>query len=61
MALRNIIQEPNETLRKKSREVEKITGRILQLLDDMKETLASADGVGLAAPQVGCIAPRRRD
>lgn len=55
MALRNIIQEPNETLRKKSREVEKITGRILQLLDDMKETLASADGVGLAAPQVGVL------
>ena len=55
MALRNIVQEPNETLRKKCRKVEKITERILQLLDDMKETLAKADGVGLAAPQVGVL------
>ena len=55
MALRNIVQEPNETLRKKCRKVEKITDRILQLLDDMKETLAKADGVGLAAPQVGVL------
>lgn len=55
MALRNIVQEPNETLRKKCRKVEQITDRILQLLDDMKETLAKADGVGLAAPQVGVL------
>ena len=55
MALRNIVQEPNETLRKNCRKVEKITERILQLLDDMKETLAKADGVGLAAPQVGVL------
>ncbi len=55
MALRNSVQEPNETLRKKCRKVEKITERILQLLDDMKETLAKADGVGLAAPQVGVL------
>ena len=55
MALRNIVQEPNETLRKKCRKVEKITERILQLLDDMKETLAKADGMGLAAPQVGVL------
>ena len=55
MALRNIVQEPNETLRKKCRKVEQITDRILQLLDDMKETLAKADGVGLAVPQVGVL------
>lgn len=55
MALRNIIQEPNERLRKRSREVENISERILTLLDDMKETLAQADGVGLAAPQVGVL------
>lgn len=55
MAIRNIIQEPNETLRKKCRSVDRISDRILQLLDDMKETLAQAEGVGLAAPQVGVL------
>ncbi len=55
MALRSIIQEPNEQLRKKSREVKEITPRILTLLDDLKETLSIAKGYGLAAPQVGVL------
>lgn len=55
MAIRNIITEGDETLLKKSREVGEITPKILTLLDDMKETMYSADGVGLAAPQVGIL------
>lgn len=55
MALRNIIQEPNEQLRKICRPVPKITPHILALLDDLAETMKSADGVGLAAPQVGVL------
>lgn len=57
MAKRTIlnVDADNETLRKKSREVEKIDERILTLLDDMAETMYDANGVGLAAPQVGIL------
>lgn len=55
MALRNIIQEPSEQLRKISRPVKEITPRIEILLDDLAETMKAADGVGLAAPQVGVL------
>ena len=55
MALRNIIQEPSEQLRKISRPVKEITPRIEILLDDLAETMKAADGVGLAAPQVGLL------
>lgn len=55
MAILNIVKEGDEILRKKSRPVEEITPRILRLLDDMKETLADAEGCGLAAVQVGVL------
>ena len=55
MAILNILKEGDETLRKKSRHVTEINERILTLLDDMHETLAVADGIGLAAPQVGVL------
>ena len=57
MAKRTIlnVDTDNETLRKKSREVEVIDDRILTLLDDMAETMYDANGVGLAAPQVGVL------
>ena len=57
MAKRTIlnVNTDNETLRKKSREVENIDDRILTLLDDMAETMYDANGVGLAAPQVGIL------
>ena len=57
MAKRTIlnVDTDNETLRKKSREVETIDDRILTLLDDMAETMYDANGVGLAAPQVGVL------
>ena len=42
MAILNILKEGDETLRKKSRPVEEITPRILQLLDDMHDTLEKA-------------------
>lgn len=55
MAIRNILTKGDETLLKKSREVLEITPKILQLLDDMKETMDASNGVGLAAPQVGIL------
>ena len=55
MALLNILKEGDPTLRQVSRKVEKITPRILTLLDDMHETLDKAEGIGLAAPQVGVL------
>ena len=55
MAIRNIRIEGDPILRKVCREVPEITDRIKVLLDDMGETMYSADGVGLAAPQVGIL------
>ena len=55
MAKLKIVKLGDETLRKISRPVEKITPRILTLLDDMAETMRAAQGVGLAAPQVGIL------
>ncbi len=55
MAILNIVKEGDAVLRKTCRPVETITPRILQLLDDMLETLHDANGVGLAAPQVGIL------
>ncbi len=55
MAILNIVKEGDSVLRKKSREVTEITPRIIRLLDDMKETLADANGCGLAAVQVGVL------
>ncbi len=55
MALRNIVKFGEEILRKKCREVTAFDDRLWVLLDDMLETLKSAEGVGLAAPQVGIL------
>lgn len=55
MALRNILKDHDPTLRKISRKVEKFDHRINTLLDDMVETMYNADGIGLAAPQVGVL------
>ncbi|MBM7581896.1 peptide deformylase [Caldicoprobacter guelmensis] len=56
MAIRKImIYGKDDVLRKKSKPVEKIDKRVLELLDDMAETMRHADGVGLAAPQVGIL------
>lgn len=55
MALRPIRLDGDPVLRKKSRAVDEINDRVLTLLDDMVETMADANGVGLAAPQVGVL------
>ncbi len=53
MAIRNIRTLGDEILRKKAKEVTEMTPRIQELIDDMFETMYEANGVGLAAPQVG--------
>jgi peptide deformylase len=55
MALRKIVYEGDPLLRKKSRAVTDITERIRLLAEDMFETMYDANGVGLAAPQVGVL------
>ena len=55
MAIRNIVKEGDPILNKVCRKVEKFDGKLLELLDDMIETLVQANGVGLAAPQVGML------
>ena len=57
MGLRNIryYQEKDTILRKKSKIVKTIDKKILELLDDMAETMYQEDGVGLAAPQIGVL------
>jgi peptide deformylase len=56
MALRKIVQKGDEILNKRCKEVKEINERVLELLDDMKETMyENGNGVGLAAPQVGIL------
>ena len=55
MATRNILREGDKGLLKKSRTVTDFNKRLHILLDDMRETLIEANGVGLAAPQVGVL------
>ena len=55
MGLRKILTVDDMALHKVCRPVEKFDRRLHKLLDDMKETLADANGVGLAAPQVGIL------
>jgi peptide deformylase len=55
MAIRNIREIGDEVLTKKCREVTEMTPRIKELIEDMLETMYEANGVGLAAPQVGVL------
>lgn len=55
MAIRQIREENDETLRKQSRPVEVIDNRIKELVKDMEETMRKFNGVGLAAVQVGIL------
>ena len=55
MAMRTIRIYGDDLLRKKSRVVDEINGRILLLIKDMKETMYNSKGIGLAAPQVGIL------
>ena len=55
MALRKIVLQGDEVLGKVCRPVTEFNSRLHELLDDMADTLAEANGVGLAAPQVGIL------
>lgn len=55
MATRNIRELGDEVLTKKCREVKEMNDRTRELIDDMLETMYEANGVGLAAPQVGVL------
>lgn len=55
MGIREIRRDTDEILRKISKKVENIDDRIIALLDDMADTMYQANGVGLAAPQVGIL------
>ena len=55
MGIRKILTDQDPALHKVCRPVEKFDGRLHKLLDDMQETLEEANGVGLAAPQIGIL------
>ena len=55
MALRTIRELGDPVLEKKAKAVKEMTPKIRQLIEDMKETMYDADGVGLAAPQIGML------
>ena len=55
MAIRNILQIGDETLRKKSFEVTDFGQKTQMIMDDLKDTVKKAEGAGLAAPQVGIL------
>lgn len=53
MAVRTILQHPDDRLRVKCKRVNKLDSRLQQLIDDMVETMKDGNGLGLAAPQIG--------
>lgn len=53
MAILNIVKDGDEILRKKSKDIDRVDDKILTLIEDMKETMEKAGGVGLAAVQIG--------
>lgn len=55
MAIRIIVQDPDPVLREKAKPVTKFNANLHKLLDDMAETMYDANGVGLAAPQIGIL------
>lgn len=55
MAIRTILTDKDPVLHKVCKPVENFDERLWQLLDDMADTLEKADGVGLAAPQIGIL------
>lgn len=55
MALRNVVTEGDEILRKHCREVTEVNDRIKTTMEDMVETMRSHYGVGIAGPQVGVL------
>src|SRR5690606_41863064 len=52
MAIKEVVKNPAKVLSQKTREVEVIDENIIQLLDDLYDTMVENDGVGIAAPQI---------
>ena len=55
MALRKVVTEGDEILRKHCREVKEITPRLVETMHDMSDTMTGSYGVGIAGPQVGIM------
>ncbi|MFA5527154.1 MAG: peptide deformylase [Peptostreptococcales bacterium] len=55
MAIRKIVIKGEDVLCKKAKEVEEVDKRVLELLEDLADTMYKNNGVGLAAPQVGIL------
>lgn len=55
MAIRIIVTEPDEVLHQVAKEIKKITPNVQKMLTDMADTMYDAEGVGLAAPQIGIL------
>lgn len=55
MAVREILKADNGILRRKSRRIFDIDNEVLEMIQDLKDTLYAGDGVGLAAPQIGIL------
>jgi len=55
MAVLEILVAPHPVLKQKAKPVEKVDARIAKLMDDMVETMYAANGIGLAAPQIGVL------
>lgn len=55
MAVREIVKVGNDVLRRKSRRITEVNNEVLELIQDLKDTLYAGDGVGLAAPQIGVL------
>ncbi|ALS27469.1 peptide deformylase [Paenibacillus sp. 32O-W] len=55
MAIRMIVKVPDPVLREVAKEVTKFNANLHKLLDDMADTMYDAEGVGLAAPQIGIL------
>jgi peptide deformylase len=55
VAVREIIKADNQLLRRKSRRILEVDDEVLELIQDLKDTLYNADGIGLAAPQIGVL------
>lgn len=55
MAIRKIVNDKDPQLRKHSRDVDVFDGKLHKILDDMRDTMRDAEGVGLAAPQIGIL------
>ena len=55
MAIRIIVKDPDPVLSEKAKPVTKINSNMHKLLNDMADTMYDAQGVGLAAPQIGIL------